>query len=304
MNNKITMVWILLAIFIGVGIMASFFLNRKAIDVSLIVGKQDASFYRLDFSNGVISNISIDGYLADKPDMLVLKEHQKVFVANKTGMYEIFSTDMYIWGNLILHNDDVYFIATETDDKYLESYIYKYSNGNVERLYNGYIDSISALLCDGENLLFVEEVESERPKFPNYVVKKINFRSGDVSTVCEGRNIAWKDEKETFFCTTSGTFFDKGLSVVNVESGMANVINQDLIILGSPVYNEKHELLLIVYQDNDSTGAGGLSIPALLNVNNSKIIDIHTYFRKLLFKWNIKEHLELFSPSNTLFWSG
>ena len=253
-----------------------YFRPQQCFDGKILFCDEKLDSYIMDLKLNKMFEVNFEDYCTEFAKNVVLVQHVNgksvLKIICKKGKENYVEVNKYVWGNPILIEDVIYFVATDSSDRYKNAFLYSYCNGEYNKILSQHIDSLSEIMYDDNNIYFVEKTN-------NYIVKKYSIKDGKLREIAKGRFPCWKERGKSMFFLT-GKFWDK-LTVIDFTSNTNIIVKDNINIVGSPKYDVTNNLLLFHWEDDKATGAGLQGRISVLDLNNMKKIDMSSWTRNV-----------------------
>ncbi len=235
----------------------------------IIIKDKDMNLYLMDFETMNVREIAtVDYCRINSKDLICVKQNENesiIRVFNEKGGITTFLIPKLVWGNPVFVSDTLYFIATETkEQRYVNAYLYAYSEGNINKISDVQIDSISDIISYGNYLYFVEKDISNK-----YYVTRYNISDLSLTRLFEGRFPCWKEYGKTLFVSKN-----RNLIVVDLKSFDCESVIENVNLVCTPQYDNKNNILVFNWNNDKASGAGFIEEVSLLNLDNMKKTNI------------------------------
>jgi len=272
----------------------------------------------INFGTGSVSRYTHEEYSAASESSILIainSEDKADVVLYENGERTLlFSTVQYIWGQPVMIEDKVYFIAAETNERWQQNskisdaYLWVFENEKIEKFHDVNVGHFSGILNHGETIIFVEELSTttnmavtingeKTDRFANIddrqIIKK-NVITHETEVIYEGQFPCWQEPGNTFFFAMP----HKGLARYNLLTKTVEILDEYLFVESSPIYNSTNEILLFIYPDPDNLMSININTEGMFYLRHFEIIKCRKYFKQMGFGWEEDYH----GIRNYLFW--
>lgn len=196
----------------------------------------------------------------------ILHDEHNIYIFVDGKWKQIILTDYYIEEKPIKINGSIFFVATDPKDEsqFPERYIWEYRNGEVEIFSISSILDGSAVIADGNDLIFASGTRIFRK----------NTVSREQETLVKGGYICWKEEGKSFFYSAIG----KGLALYDLDSNETFIINEKIYLTTSPIYDSKNNVLYFACDNPKNWSSNVKAVRGFYFLENDRFVTQNYYF--------------------------
>lgn len=282
MKKTALFILILLCILLCSGCKVATMKEKHIIDGTLVT-VLGGSFNFVELDTGKTKTFSIEEY--DKPI------GKTEIVADENSIY-IFENGK--WSKLPLEgyemrekpvriNDSVFFVSCDLNRTGL--YIWKYENGKTEKFSDYEVGFWGGLLVFEDNLIYGT----------NDNIICCNISSGEKEVLTQGYYFSWKEEGKSIYYRPVGK---NGLWIYDIETGTKEIVDDELHLLGNPVYNADNNVILITCDDPLNYGSNEYIVGGLYYPESNDFVYWKSYAKRMNIPFDITKQ-EWFEASVT-----
>ena len=264
------------------------FKNKYGLSSEIVVLEEDEATI-VSLATGEFDNIPFS-CIGDKlKGTDILQCNGKIYYRESRDFVEFIKTKFDVEVNPIIIGDSIYFVAEEPDDlsDWPQNWLWEYNNGQYKKIHDLPIVNANLILSFDSSIIFVEDND------PNDRILCLDTTSGETKTICYGFNICWKEKGESFFyCPEYGS-----LAIFDLETGISSIIDDNITIYASPVYNE-NENVLIVFCHKENSGSLPLMETAFYYIDLKECIPFSKYLKHI----NAKSTKDFITSLPLVYW--
>lgn len=224
-----------------------------------------------NFKSKTSQKILFQEYIDSAKEDFIMHDSKNIYLFEDNNWNNFYIADYLIEEKPVKINDLIFFVSSDPKEnsQFPDRFIWSFCNGKIDKFSNYDIAENSAILAYEDNLIFVEG---------NNIICK-NIYSGKQSVLAKGSYICWKEEGKSFFYQA----FAEGLSVYDIDLGEKSLIDKEINLLSSPIYDSKDDVLFFVCDNPKNKSSNIKPIRGFYFLDDDIFITMNYYFNSFGF---------------------
>ena len=251
-------------------------MKEKHVIEGTIATVADGNFIFAEMNTGKTEEIPIEEYGKPIGEANIVSDGQSIYNFDGEKWEKLPIEGYEVWFKPVKIGETVFFVAEDPfNTEGSDSYIWKYENGKVEKLFEDKIWFYSGILAFDDNLIYCRWHRDALVSLPIEIIC-YNVSSGKKEHIADGDSLCWKEEGKSLFY---GYYGGPGLVLYDFESGTKTMVNEELYFGGPPVYNKENGVMLVQCKDPRGYAYSIIYIEGILYPENNDFVYWDSYVK-------------------------